>query len=91
MYLDEVKGCDDDDVSDDKCGDAAAMIGHDDCSPEPEYKEVLLVEEVVAEDTEEVASVEGPGGGAVPQGAGNLQRGKNYFNKLMPSGRIYTF
>ena len=76
MYLDEVKGCDDDDVSNDKCGDAAAMIGHDDCSPEPEYKEVLLVEEVVAEDTEEVAPVEGPSGGAVPQGAGHLQKEK---------------
>ena len=45
-------------------------------SPEPEDEEVLLVEEVVAEDAEEVAPVEGPRGGAVAQGAGHLGAGR---------------
>ena len=43
-------------------------------SPEPEDEEVLLVEEVVAEDAEEVAPVQRPGCGTVPQCASHLER-----------------
>jgi len=40
--------------------------------PEPEDEEILLIEDVVVEDAEVVAPVDGPGGGADPDVAGNL-------------------
>lgn len=47
--------------------------GEQERPPAPQDQEVLLVEQVVAQDTEEVAAVQGPGGGAVPQGARDLR------------------
>ena len=40
--------------------------------PQPQDEEVLLIEEVVAEDAEEVCTVEGAGGWADVDVAGNL-------------------
>ena len=47
--------------------------GEQERPPAPQDQEVLLVEQVVAQDAQEVAAVQGSGGGAVPQGARNLR------------------
>ena len=56
--------------------DPAKLSG---ASPKPEYKEVLLVEKIVPEDAEEVASIQRPSCRAVPQCASNLKSMKILF------------